>query len=236
MMKILAIDTSTDACSAALLIDNQIYTEHKVIPRAHTRLILPMIEKVLSTGGCEPGDLDAIAFGCGPGAFTGLRIATGVTQGIALAADKPVIPVSTLAAIALQTHKEHQATHILAALDARMQEIYWGIYQCIDGELELLGDEALLIPANLPDIPELKDKNWVGTGSGWQAYHDVMMKNVAVNVLETYETISPSAKYIVQLAAKEFIHGNLLDPEQAQPVYLRNKVAETLKERGIHGT
>ena len=124
-MKILALDTSTEACSAALLIDTEIHQRYEVAPREHGALILPMIETLLSEAGCAPTQLDALAFGRGPGAFVGVRIATGVAQGIAFAADLPVIPVSSLAAMAQSV--EHG--NVYSAIDARMNEVYWGAYR-----------------------------------------------------------------------------------------------------------
>ena len=118
-MNILAIDTSSDACSAALICGEERYLEYTVEPRAHTRLILPMVESVLAQGGIKLQDVDALAFGRGPGAFTGVRIATGIVQGLALAADKPVVAVSTLAALAQQTYVEQGAERVLVAVDAR---------------------------------------------------------------------------------------------------------------------
>ena len=139
-MKILALDTSTEACSAALLIDSQISQRYEVAPREHGALILPMIERLLVDAGVVLSQLDALAFGRGPGAFVGVRIATGVAQGIAFAADLPVVPVSSLAALAQSV--EH--ANVYSAIDARMDEVYWAAYRKNnEGVVELLGEETV---------------------------------------------------------------------------------------------
>ncbi|MGB1311163.1 MAG: tRNA (adenosine(37)-N6)-threonylcarbamoyltransferase complex dimerization subunit type 1 TsaB, partial [Leucothrix sp.] len=147
-MKILAIETATEACSAALYHDGGIISRYELAPRKHTQLILPMMDSLLAEAGLSKQALDAIAFGRGPGAFTGLRIAVGVTQGLALALDRPVIPISSLAAMAQQVL---DATVDLAsamldyipAIDARMGEVYWARYKNVDGQAQLAGDEAI---------------------------------------------------------------------------------------------
>jgi tRNA threonylcarbamoyladenosine biosynthesis protein TsaB len=132
-MKLLALDTATEACSAAVWVDGTVLERYELAPRRHAALILPMIEAVLAEANLSPLQLDAIAFGRGPGAFTGVRIAVGIAQGIAFAADLPVIPISTLAALALGAAQETGYSRIAAALDARMGEVYWGVYAVADG-------------------------------------------------------------------------------------------------------
>ena len=129
-MKLLALDTATEACSAALYIDGEIKQEYQLAPREHTRLILAMVESLLVEAGITIKQLDALAFGRGPGSFTGVRIATGAVQGMAYGADLPVVPVSTLASIAQSVHDEHQAESVLTAIDARMQAVYWARVSC----------------------------------------------------------------------------------------------------------
>ncbi len=129
-MKILAIDTSTEACSAAISIDGDCIERFEIARQRHTELILPMIESLMNEAGFNSATaFDVLAFGCGPGSFTGIRIGTGVVQGIALGAGLRVAPVSSLAAIAQGACREHRQKNILAGIDARMQEIYWGHYQ-----------------------------------------------------------------------------------------------------------
>jgi len=133
-MKILAVDTATQACSAALFIDGETTAEFRLAPREHTQLILPMVESLLQQAAIKIADLDALAFGRGPGSFTGVRIATGIVQGLAFAHNLPVLAISTLASIAQLAGDEHQHNNVLAGIDARMGEIYWGCYQRADNE------------------------------------------------------------------------------------------------------
>src|SRR5690554_6449592 len=152
MTTLLALDTATEACSVALLHNGQVFSRYAVIPRLHAQQILPMISEVLTEAGVNKSAIDAIAFGCGPGAFTGLRIAVGVVQGLAFALERPVLPVSNLATIAQRAWREHGAAQVAAAIDARMDEVYWGCYREQMGEMQLLGSESVQPPeqAGLP--------------------------------------------------------------------------------------
>ncbi len=229
-MNILAIETATDACSAALLSHTAIASDYQVAPRQHTQLILPMVEQLLADAELTLRQLDAIAFGCGPGAFTGLRIAAGVTQGLALAADLPVIPVSTLAAMAQQAWKHYQARRILVALDARIDEVYWGCYEVVGERVCLQGDEQVIRPELLDFKVEQED---VAVGSGWEVYADILYKKITLDQMpiRIEAHIKPAAEFVVQLAAYDYQQGRVLSVEDAQPVYLRDKVADTIQER-----
>ena len=238
-MKVLAVETSTDACSAALFIDGIVTERFELTPKEHTRLILPMIDNLMSEAGLRPQQLDALAFSCGPGSFTGVRIATGVIQGIALGADLPVVPVSTLAAIALdffdsysteQRAQDNYATNPVAytAMDARMGEIFWGVYQQDEaGLVNLLGKEAVT-PAVGIEFPELIG---VGVGSGWDVYKDELISrlNGLVDRCEAHHL--PRASAIVRLGVRDFEKSLAVPVEQAMPVYLRDKVAQNEVER-----
>ena len=237
-MNILALDTSSDACSAAVLCGENgesCFAEFTVEPRAHTRLILPMVESVLQQAGLTLQDMDALAFGRGPGAFTGVRIATGVVQGLALAADKPVIPVSTLAAIAQQAYQEQQAEKVLVAVDARMGEVYWGQYRLAGDVMQLQGEEQVLAPADAPlpltGAAEFAGNDWLAAGSGWVEYAEVLQPRFADLVSAYQAEYLPTAEYIARLALAGWKRGEAVDAELAQPVYLRNKVAQTIRER-----
>ena len=244
-MKILAIETATDACSAALLIGNktsvnsEVLVEFELAPRKHTQLILKQIESLMASAQLTPQTIDAIAFSQGPGAFTGLRIAAGVTQGLALALDIPIIPISTLAAMAQQGHQQHQSNHILVALDARINEVYWGEYRINQGTANLVGKEQVILPENIQVTTSKalhEDIQWLGVGSGWGEYETELRDKLAkhptnLSLANIYPELHPSAEYIAQLAAVEYQQGNLLPVEQAQPIYLRDKVADTLTER-----
>lgn len=227
-MKILAIETATDACSAALLVDKHVHIAYQLAPRKHTQLILSQIEQVLVEGGVTLQQLDAIAFGGGPGAFTGLRIAAGVTQGIALAADIPAIAVSSLAAMAQQAYQHHQAEKMYIALDARMDQVYWGEYHIQDGLARLQGEEIVIAPK---ELPRLQSKNFVGIGSGWQAYQQTLQSQVLAKIDSKLQDIHPSAEHVALLAVPKYEAGICLSPQEVQPTYLRNKVAETTEER-----
>lgn len=223
-MKILAFDTATEACSAALLLDGEVSERFAIAPRAHARLLLPMLDELLAEAGLKPVQLDAIAFGRGPGSFTGLRIAASVAQGIAFAADLPVVPVSTLAALARDALQRSAATHVLAAIDARMGEVYWAAYaRDARGEPELLGEEhvaaavAVVLPAG---------RDWFGIGTGWAAHGDALRGHFGVAPIGIDAAALPRAAHIARLAALDFVAGRAVVAEQALPVYLRNQVAQ----------
>lgn len=146
MSTLLALDTATEACSVALLHDGKVTSHYEVIPRLHAQKLLPMIKQLLEDAGTSLSAVDAIAFGRGPGAFTGVRIAIGVVQGLAFALERPVLPVSNLAVLAQRALREHGARQVAAAIDARMDEVYWGCYRETDGEMRLAGVEAVLPP------------------------------------------------------------------------------------------
>lgn len=222
-MKLLAIDTSTEACSAALLIANEISDRYRLAPREHTQLILPMIDELMREADLRPGDLDVVAFGRGPGAFTGLRIAASVAQGIAFAADLPVVPVSSLAALAQGVCREMGYARVLAAIDARIQEVYWGAYQRDErGLVRLCGEELICSPLQVP-LPA--GDGWYGAGSGWKAYLAPLRQRLGVALNAWEGQRYPLARDVAVLAAAEYLHGVAVDAEQALPVYLRDEVA-----------
>jgi tRNA threonylcarbamoyladenosine biosynthesis protein TsaB len=228
-MKLLAIETATDACSAALWVDGVLTTRHEVAPREHTRLILPMMDGLLADAGLRLADLDALAFGRGPGAFTGVRIAAAVIQGAAFAADLPVVPVSTLAALA-QQGIDAGSPRVLAALDARMDEVYWGAFQAdAEGLAVPVGAEQVIAPDAVP-IPE--GDGWRGVGSGWAAYGDALRARLGNRVTEIDPDVLPAAAEVARLAVRDFAAGLAVPAEQALPVYLRDKVAEKSRSSG----
>lgn len=227
-MNLLALDTSTEACSAAVYAAGTTFCEFALTPKAHTQLILPMVEKVLTAAGLALADVDAIAVGRGPGAFTGIRIGIGVAQGLAIAADKPVLTVSTLAALAQQAYQQHGTTHVLAALDARMGEVYWGQYQCAEGVMQLVGEEQVCAPEHT-HLPE--QTGWFAIGQGWEAYAATLATRFAGKISATAAHLLPSAEFMLPLALAEWQAGKATVPEAAQPVYLRNKIALTTQER-----
>jgi len=218
---LLGIDSSNAACSCALWIDGDCRQRYEVAPRGHGLLLLPMVESLLDEAGIALNALDALVLGRGPGSFTGLRIATGMIQGLAYAIDRPVVPVSSLAALAQGVDGEQ----ILAAFDARMDEVYWGAYQRdADGLVVLLGDERVLPPAAVV-LPMVAD--WVGAGEGWQAYGDALSAAVSTSkgqVSVAAQPLYPQARHLLQLGARGWQCGDAVSAQQAVPVYLRNKV------------
>ena len=221
-MKLLAIETATDACSVALYQDGEVLEDFRLAPRAHTQLILPMAEGLLQQAGLRPGDLDGLAFGRGPGAFTGVRIATAVIQGLAYALDRPVVAVSTLAALAQGIYREHGKRHLACAMDARMAEVYWGCYRLgEDGLMGLLGEERVCPPDG---TPVLSEEDWEGCGSGWSVYADALAARhgpISIVVGEHW----PHAQDVAALAAPVLLSGAGVSAAEALPVYLRDQVA-----------
>ncbi|WAK00838.1 tRNA (adenosine(37)-N6)-threonylcarbamoyltransferase complex dimerization subunit type 1 TsaB [Methylobacter sp. YRD-M1] len=227
-MKLLAVETSTEACSAALFIDGAVAERFEILPQKHTRLILPMIDGLMAEAGLKPQQLDALALSRGPGSFTGVRIATGIIQGIAFGADLPVVPVSTLAAIAQDFFDRHDDNVSFTAMDARMGEIFWGVYRRDQqGYAELLGQEAVT-PAEQVEFPALAG---VGVGSGWGVYQDILMARLAGFVARCEAGLLPRAGAVARLGAYGFEQGLAVDVDQAMPVYLRDKVAKKESER-----
>lgn len=220
-MRILALDTAGSSCSVALLTDAGLVESGIEAERVHAETVLPMVERLLKDAGLKLAELDALAFGRGPGAFTGLRVAASVAQGLAYGAAIPVVPVSNLAAQAAATHRRHGVTRVLVCLDARMQEVYWAGYGVKGDSLELLAPESLSLPGDL-EVPA--GGSWFGAGSGWGAYPEALKARIPG--LEGVDaTLTAGAGDIARLAYKAFKEGSAVAPEQALPVYLRDKVA-----------
>ena len=223
-MKILALDTSTAACSVALWIDGSI-SEKFELGAQHSQRILSMVEEVLIEAGLTLSVLDALAFGRGPGSFTGLRIGAGVVQGLGFAADLPVVPVSSLAALA----EGEQRPQVLAALDARMSQVYWAAYQRgADNRLELVGRELVAAPHELP-APE--SSGWWGSGSGWDVYSQQLLERWPNRIAGWSARSFPRARDIAILGAVGVAAGEALAAERALPVYLRDDVAKKSAEQ-----
>ncbi|MEW8507500.1 MAG: tRNA (adenosine(37)-N6)-threonylcarbamoyltransferase complex dimerization subunit type 1 TsaB [Candidatus Thiodiazotropha sp.] len=223
-MKLIAIETASETCSAALFDDGDIYLRYELKPRGHSELILQMMDEVLAQAQTSLTDLDAVAFGRGPGSFTGVRIAAGVIQGVAFAADLPVVPVSTLAALAQRAYREKGEPGLLAAFDARMGELYWAGYR--------IGDDGLVVPvideqvASAEQVEIPGEGEWYGVGSGWGAYARQLEQRLGTTLLGYKSDIHCSARDVALLAADYFQQGAAVAPELALPVYLRNRVAE----------
>lgn len=237
-MNILALETATEACSAALWLhsDNHCLERYQLAPRAHNLLILPMLDSLLAEAGLGFAQLDAIAYGCGPGSFTGVRMAVGVVQGLAFAADLPVIPVSTLAAMAWQSYLETGQNVAYPCIDARMGEVYWAAYHCEDTQspLNILVDEQV-VPAtsvNLPGAHHGLDLRGWGIGSGYATYGHILSERLGFRLLGQMPDRFPEAGCVARLAARIHNPDKLLPSEQAMPVYLRHDVAQKPAQNG----
>lgn len=231
MTHLLAIDTSTEACSAALCVDGVIIERSELAPRRHAELILPMIESLLHEAHVHRRDLHGIAVGRGPGAFTGVRLAISITQGLALGLDLPVVPVSSLAALALDAPDDvaHRDAAILAVIDARMGEVYAGAFRRRDdGLVEALSDESVG-PAEKLILPQ--QPHWSIVGTGWGAYHEALASRLPAPPVFADAARYPQARAVLRLALPQFTQGRGVAPEAALPVYLRDKVALTIDEQ-----
>ncbi|GGY67129.1 tRNA (adenosine(37)-N6)-threonylcarbamoyltransferase complex dimerization subunit type 1 TsaB [Cellvibrio zantedeschiae] len=229
MTKILALDASTDACSVALSLNGETTHIFELAAKSHTQRLLPMVDEILRAANCTLHDLDAIAFGRGPGSFTGLRICIGIVQGLAFGANLPVIPVSTLQAMAQGFVAQNQNADLplLVALDARMDEIYWGLFSA-DNIPNLLGTEHVMKPAKVGEqhlIANL-EKQFIAIGPGW---HYADLQNIVPEVL--IQDVHPDARFMLPIALDAFDKGETQSIFDAQPVYLRDSVSWQKRQR-----
>ncbi len=228
-MKILALDTATESCSVALLIDGKLSTREMEFDRGHAEHILPMVDSILIEAGLRLAEVDALAFGRGPGGFTGVRLAASVTQGLAFGAGLPVVPVSNLAALAQRAFDLAFAPErVLVCSDARMHEVYWACFErAQNGLARLLGEEhvgppqSVTLPVSWADAPA---GSVAGIGRGFRAY-PALREMVGPRVTVARDDLLPRAAEIARLAAQDVTAGRLLKPEEAIPVYLRDDVA-----------
>ncbi len=223
-MKLLALETATEACSVALWIDGEVRERFELAPRRHAELALPWAEQLLAEAGIAKSQLDAIAVGRGPGAFTGVRLAIALAQGIALALDRPLLPVSTLAALAMRARGDR----VVAAIDARMGEVYLGAFVRSGDSLAAVTDEVVVRP-EAAVIPEGDD--WHGVGTGFAAGEDALKAHLRQRLLTVDACALPHAADVARLGARAFLRGEAVAPEHAEPAYLRNNVALTLVQQ-----
>ncbi len=222
-MNLLAIETSTELCSAALLRGDELFVEEVLAPNQHAERLAPMVRRLFARAGLAAADMDAFAFGQGPGSFTGLRIACGLAQGLALGAGRPVVGVSSLLALAEQAN----ASRVVAALDARMGETYLAAYSRMGGDWQAAIEPGLFAQGALPALP---GHDWVATGSGFDAF-DWLRGAYSAQVGNRIEGDLPRAGAVARVAARKLARGESVPAEQAAPLYLRDKVALTTRER-----
>ena len=230
-MNLLTLDTCSECCSAALFYDGHLYEVSQLTQRGHSELILGMMNRLFEQAGTSIASVEALAFGRGPGSFTGVRVGVSVAQGIAFARDIPVIPISSLAAVAQQAAKDFDVDRFAVAVDARMGEIYCAHYQR-EGETVVLVGQERVCPPN--DFLPTDQQKTVGVGTGWHTYSAELGEQFSSQLIDVKPKTYPMASRIVDLAQVEIAAGRMLPAEQALPVYLRDNVAKKKAEQG-HG-
>ena len=223
-LKILALETSGDFCSVALWRDGVIDDREVSAGQKQSGLLLDMVHELLDACGEKLSALDGIAFGAGPGSFTGLRVACGVTQGLAMGAGKPVIGVDTLQALA----EAGAAARVVCCVDARMREVYQAAYEKIDGAWHTVQPPCVLAPAAVPLLP---GPGWLGCGSGFVTYREALCNRYGTQLISINESLHARAREVAVLAAPGFARGDGTSAEQAAPFYVRDKVALMTHER-----
>ncbi len=219
-MKLLAIETSSNACSVALGVDGEIRDAHVVEPRAHTEILMPMISRLLDESGMTAAALDAVVLGNGPGSFIGMRIGASVAQGLCYAAGLKILPVSSLAAVAAEALQASEASRVIVTQDARMNEVYVGVYRRGQQGLPEAERAEYLAPAGKLDLP---GERYLAAGGGWRRFPEMAQVNKA-QILSRSEVVEPRACYLLTLA--EAAPDAAVSPAELVPAYLRQKVAD----------
>jgi tRNA threonylcarbamoyladenosine biosynthesis protein TsaB len=223
-LKFLSFDTSTEFCSAALWLDGRFLSRECMAGNRHSELLLPMVRELLAEADLSLGQLDGIAYGMGPGSFTGLRIGCGIAQGLALGADLPVVGVVTLEAMAWQAGGEQ----VIVCLDARMHEVYYAAYRRLGDKLEAVLAPCVCKPQAVP-MPE--GDGWQAGGSGFAAYPEVLTARLRTQIQGIVPELWPHALAVAELALLRFKGGEARPADLAEPYYVRDKVALTTRER-----
>lgn len=223
-MNILAFDTSTEYLSLALLKGGETFQYDCNAGQTHSQIILPQIQALLDSANLLLSDLQGIAFGAGPGSFTGVRIAAGVAQGLGFGANLPVVSVCTLLALA----EASGADKVIACLDARMGEVYHAGYEKMDDAWHCINEPGLYKPDAVPDI---EGSGWIGAGSGWQTYAEQLSAVYVEQLQSTQPQLLPSSAAILKLALLIFAKGEAKSASEAMPIYIRNRVALKTAER-----
>lgn len=237
-MNLLAIETSTEACSVAVLSGGEVVERFELAPRRHAELVLPWCGQVLAEAGVARSQLDAVAVGRGPGAFTGVRLGIAVAQGLALGLDRPLVPVSTLATLAMEATRlvpDPARIRVLATLDARMQEVYAGSFELHDGDVLPLDAEKVGAPDTV-DLPAAtsaggETPGWVAVGTGLAALEGALATRLAGRLQAADPAALPRAGQLARLAGRAWARGGAVAPQDVEPAYLRNQVALTLREQ-----
>jgi tRNA threonylcarbamoyladenosine biosynthesis protein TsaB len=225
-MKLLALDTSSIACTVAVQHDKKIVEKHEEQPREHTRILIPMIRSALDECGISPADLDAIVLGNGPGSFIGMRIAASVAQGIAYSSGVSIVPVSSMAAVAAEVIAEHAAAEVVVTQDAHMHETYLGIYRRdADGLPAEVVPERLCAQGPIAELGSEYGGRRIAAGAGWGRYPDLLAQNRdRIDVVSG--VMYPRARFVLLLGEAALDKGAAVLPQQVSPAYLRQKVAE----------
>lgn len=225
-MRILAIETSTEHCSVALYREGEVLSRGELAGQRHSEILLAMIEQLMNEAGGSLQELDGIAFGAGPGSFTGVRIAASVAQGLALGLDIPVMPVCTLEALAQASGQDRVA----CALDARLDEVYFAAYERQGENWQAVVEPCL---SAIGELPRLPGEDWVGVGSGFAILDNELAHHL--QLADARPDRFPQAHAVAVLGARLLAAGGALDAAAAQPIYLRDKVAMTTSERHALG-
>lgn len=227
-MRLLAVDTATEACSVALWIDGRVHARFEVAGRSHTQQMLPMVHGLMAEAGCAFAQLDGLVCGIGPGGFAGVRIGVGFVKGLALSLDRPVVGISSLAMLA-QGALDTGADQVLASIDARMNEVYFAAYR---RDAQGLAQESGRARVAAPDaIRENGNGPWVAVGTGWAAYEERLRAHVRGDISRLDGAALPHAQQALSLALPVFAAGAATSADALAPLYLRDKVALTLEEQ-----
>ncbi|MGP6445609.1 tRNA (adenosine(37)-N6)-threonylcarbamoyltransferase complex dimerization subunit type 1 TsaB [Rahnella aceris] len=222
--RILAIDTATEACSVALYDQGETLAHFELCAREHTQRILPLVQQILAEAGLSLKQLDALAFGRGPGSFTGVRIGIGIAQGLSLGAELPLLPVSTLLTMAQGAYRQTGAEQVLAAIDARMGEVYWGEFtRNTQGVWSGENTETVIKPEQLLARTVERNGRFATVGTGWEAYPHLLGESPVADLFDG-KMLLPQAEDMLPLALQLWENGIRVNPEDAEPTYLRNEV------------
>ena len=225
-MNLLAFDTSSNACSVALQVDDQVFERHVIQVNQHTRILIPMIRNLLSDADIDLQSIDVLVLGNGPGSFIGMRIAASVAQGLAFGSKQKIVPVFSMAAVAAEVIDLYSSTEVIVAQDARMNEVYLGIYR-VNGEGLPVADSAEILQPIEPitKLDENGSSERVAAGQGWQRYPALLNLNQTA-ISKVVDVYYPKARYLLGLGAKGWQCGDAIEPENLVPAYIRTKVAE----------